>query len=113
MRKKLVVLIFSLVSWFFIADGYWVSQERSVRLCNLKLLEAIFSSASAKYKVQYRDADELKEIFNEHEWTLLESRTCAIALGAKGAMNHSLEWLREMAFWEIILLLPVVYRWGW
>ena len=89
--KRMIVSTLLLGSWFLIADAYWVAKDREESKCQ-------FENATELLK-----HGRITEIF---EGKTIFFQQCSWVMGAGNYWDSP----RGMAYWEIILLVPVIYR---
>jgi hypothetical protein len=89
--KKLIISIIILGAWFFTADAYWISKERAVQKCEFE------------NSIELLKHGRIEEI-TDAKFILYEN--CSWVMGAGNYWNTP----RGMAYWEIILLLPVIHK---
>lgn len=99
---RLGVFGFCFAIWFLAADAYWMSKEREVAKC--KLVSAI---ELVKHTLPMGAFDEP----TDNEMTLIYAKgavakQCSWVIGA----GNSWESPRGMAYWELLLLVPVINR---
>lgn len=99
---RLGVFGFCFAIWFLAADAYWMSKEREVEKCRLaSAIELV------KHTLPKGSFDEL----TANDMTLINAKyavakQCSWVIGA----GNYWESPRGMAYWELLLLLPVINR---
>lgn len=89
--KRLAFATICLVVWFVIADAYWMAKDRVVSKCRLENGTELLKNGRVE---KISDANWI--FYEECSW-------------AEGAGNYW-ESPRGMAYWEILLMGPVIYR---
>ncbi len=89
--KRLMLLTVMLGSWFLTADAYWVAKEREERKCEFEK------------KTELLKYGKITQIYQDE---IPIRRYCSLAMGAGYYWNST----DGMAYWEIIFLAPVMYR---
>lgn len=97
-KKNIGVLLIALAAWFMIADAYWMSKERVVAKCSL-------DKASELVKQNLIGSNIYDGLIDA---TALYDTQCSYAMGAGNYWRTP----KGMAYWEIVLLLPVINRFG-
>ena len=92
-----------LALWFLVADAYWMSKARNVEQCAVdKATEVVKHTLYKDYfhiNTEYAGAP-ISKAQNEYR------NICSALEGVGYYWDHS----SGMAYWEVILTMPVMYR---
>ncbi len=91
---KIIALLFL---WFLVADAYWVTKERKVEQCSFLAANDVL-----KNKLEY--VDNLED--GLYNLMLFYRKRCSFAEGSGWLWDNP----HGMAYWELVLLLPVANR---
>ena len=102
-KKKIIKIALLLALWFLVADAYWMSKAREVGNCIVdKSNELVSKNLHQNYFDIRNDVDDSQH-FRAAEMVEFH---CSIAQGVTSYWNH----IDGMAYWEILLTLPVIHR---
>ena len=102
-KKKIITIAMMLALWFLVADAYWMSKERSVEKCVIdKSTELVSRNLYNDYFRTMRDSSDFQYTYARF---LVEERCSWAEGGGYGWNNYS-----GLAYWEIFVTLPVIYR---
>jgi hypothetical protein len=106
-RKRLVLFVVAVGFWFLAADAYLISKERAYENCTLTHATELVKTGREVLSFSNRkDAREDNELVL-YRATQIVSKRCKTI---EGGVGHWWDSVRGMAYWEIILLAPVAYR---
>ncbi len=100
LRIKIGLLCILLASvWVIVADGYWHHRQRLEHECRSGLGETLVNGAAGRLsaEVLYDDLIALSRV------------VCRFKIGA----GHLIRDPRGLAYWEVILMTPVLLRFNW
>jgi hypothetical protein len=103
--KQWLVFAASLCLWFLAADAYWTSKKRAVEDCTLNdATELVKHSITAH---TFGSTTDIGRIVNSFvDASVAVEDFCKGAVGAGNAWDS----VRGMAYWEVMFLAPVGYR---
>lgn len=90
-RKKIITVAIGIGIWVLVADAYWMSKVRSVNQCVLHSTTELMKNGRIDQVIMG------KEIYWEE---------CSLVEGADNYWDS----FRGMAYWEVMMTLPVAYR---
>jgi hypothetical protein len=93
--KRFTITAILIFVWFLIADAYWTAKEREVGKCSLSNATEL-----VKNGISVGTSDALTDAV-----ALYDTR-CSWVIGAGNYWNSP----RGMAYWEMLLMGPVIYR---
>jgi hypothetical protein len=102
--KFILTTVALLFLWFLAADAYWTNKERKVQQCALDNATALVKHAVQRMPDRVFDPSKIEDLYLYPR--LISHIQCSEAMGT----NRHWDSVRGMAFWEVIVLAPVVYR---
>ena len=94
-----------LALWFLLADAYWMSKERKEEICVLdKATELVGKNLYPGFLHRYEYDNNSLMFMNARR--MIGEQCGLIGGGGYYSWNH----IYGLAYWEIILTLPVIHR---
>jgi hypothetical protein len=98
--KRVAAIASALAVWFLIADGYWAHKERSVAECEIRFLATVIQGRG-----EFIDPRKHHTMLL-FDWQQEASKWCGFVEGR----GYYWPTLGGLAYWEILLLIPVIHR---
>lgn len=101
-RKSIVVFVAAVGLWFLAADAYWRSKERTVENCTLSNAVELLKGISKELPLS--DSESSRSTIYLTQRIVREA--CWLTEGGGNWWDS----VRGMAYWEVVLLAPIAYR---